>query len=196
MAKEYEATGTVKFFNKEGNYGFVELDGSEVDAFIHAGLFGSGGFRMPEKGDRIHGLIMKSDKGVQFSLVKNLDRGERQVADKPASGKPLPETGEIAGEVIFFNLKKGFGFIKPVSGYEDVFLHITTVADCGFSGLDMVRGLKLKVCYLQQEKGPQATTIKPLDLLPGEVKEQKAKKLPAKAGALNGSAKLAEGASA
>ena len=40
------------------------------------------------------------------------------------------------GTVKWFNPTKGFGFIQPESGGNDVFVHITAVQKAGLAGLD------------------------------------------------------------
>lgn len=45
-------------------------------------------------------------------------------------------TGQT-GEIKFFNANKGFGFIIPDDGSEDVFFHITR---CLFSGVEPMKG--------------------------------------------------------
>jgi len=41
-----------------------------------------------------------------------------------------------AGTVKWFNATKGFGFIEPTNGGQDVFVHISAVERAGMSGLN------------------------------------------------------------
>lgn len=40
------------------------------------------------------------------------------------------------GTVKWFNSTKGFGFIKPESGGDDVFIHISALEQAGLNSLD------------------------------------------------------------
>lgn len=42
----------------------------------------------------------------------------------------------VTGVVKFFNTQKGFGFIQPVDGSKDVFVHISAVERSGMSTLN------------------------------------------------------------
>ncbi len=45
-------------------------------------------------------------------------------------------SGSGTGEVKWFNPTKGFGFIKPEGGGQDIFVHISAVEQAGLSGLN------------------------------------------------------------
>ncbi len=64
------------------------------------------------------------------------------------------------GTVKWFNSTKGFGFIQPAEGGNDVFVHISAVQRAGLQGLSDGQ----RVSYeLQSERGKTAAVdIKPL----------------------------------
>ena len=57
------------------------------------------------------------------------------------------------GTVKWFNSAKGYGFIEPEDGSNDVFVHVTAVEKAGISGLD--EGQKVKY-DLEENRGKQA----------------------------------------
>jgi CspA family cold shock protein len=59
------------------------------------------------------------------------------------------------GSVKWFNADKGFGFIQPQDGGQDVFVHITAVQAAGLQGLNDGQ----KVSYdVITERGKQAAS--------------------------------------
>jgi CspA family cold shock protein len=51
--------------------------------------------------------------------------------------KGIPMSDEMkAGTVKFFNTTKGFGFVQPDDGGDDVFVHITALQSSGIQGLN------------------------------------------------------------
>lgn len=63
------------------------------------------------------------------------------------------------GIVKWFNEGKGFGFIVPDDGSEDVFVHYSNITAEGYRSLD--EGQKVEYETGQGRKGPEATNVKP-----------------------------------
>ena len=61
------------------------------------------------------------------------------------------------GIVKWFNDDKGYGFITPDGGGEDLFVHFSAIAGSGFKTLD--EGAKVSFEVTQGQKGPQATDV-------------------------------------
>lgn len=63
------------------------------------------------------------------------------------------------GTVKWFNDAKGFGFITPDEGGEDLFAHFSSVQTQGFKTLK--EGQKVSFDVVQGPKGKQASNIRP-----------------------------------
>jgi cold shock protein len=61
------------------------------------------------------------------------------------------------GTVKWFNDSKGYGFITPAEGGDDVFVHFSGIAGNGFKSLS--EGAKVEFETIQGTKGPQATNV-------------------------------------
>ena len=64
------------------------------------------------------------------------------------------------GTVKWFNDAKGFGFITPEGGGEDLFAHFSEIQASGFKTLKENQRVEFEV--KTGPKGKQATAIKPL----------------------------------
>ena len=63
------------------------------------------------------------------------------------------------GTVKWFNASKGFGFINPDDGGDDLFVHHSEIKTQGYATLD--EGQKVEFEVGQGKKGPCATNVIP-----------------------------------
>ena len=64
------------------------------------------------------------------------------------------------GTVKFFNMEKGFGFITPDEGGNDVFVHITAVKDAGMNDLRDGQRVAFDTEPDRRGKGPKAVNLR------------------------------------
>ena len=62
------------------------------------------------------------------------------------------------GTVKWFNAEKGFGFITPDDGSQDLFAHYSAIEASGYRSLE--EGQRVEFEVTQGQKGPQAASIK------------------------------------
>lgn len=59
------------------------------------------------------------------------------------------------GTVKFFNVRRGFGFIQPDDGAEDVFVHVTAVERAGLGSI--VEGQKLSFDVVEDDRSGRSS---------------------------------------
>jgi cold shock protein len=64
------------------------------------------------------------------------------------------------GTVKWFNADKGFGFIQPETGGEDLFVHFSAIQMDGYKSLD--EGQRVEFEVTEGQKGPQASDVRPV----------------------------------
>ena len=142
--------GRIKWFSAEKGFGFVALaDGTDV--FLHGSLLDRSGFSV-DQGDTVRVGVGLGLKGRQVTEVLEV---------KPATARSEPRassTGSVRGVVKWWSKPKGFGFVTPQIGAEDIFVHATTAAR---SGLSLEQGMPVRVKVRQGAKGPEAVEIAP-----------------------------------
>jgi cold shock protein len=66
----------------------------------------------------------------------------------------------LYGTVKWFNDAKGFGFIAPEAGGEDIFVHFSAINSTGFRSLK--EGQRVSFEVVQGPKGSQAAGVAPV----------------------------------
>jgi CspA family cold shock protein len=64
-------TGTVKWFNAEKGYGFLQVDGGE-DVFVHFSAIQGDGFKTLDEGQSVEFEITQGNRGPQAANVIKL----------------------------------------------------------------------------------------------------------------------------
>lgn len=128
--------GTVKFFNSEKGFGFIQRDDGGADVFVHISAVERAGLEGLAEGQELEFNLV--DRGGKVSAADLQVVGDViAVEAKPAEAPQRELTGEKAtGTVKFFNGTKGFGFITRDDGQPDAFVHISAVERSGLAGLN------------------------------------------------------------
>jgi len=68
MSDQKEVTGTVKWFNDNKGYGFIEQEGG-ADVFVHFSSIQGDGFKTLKEGQKVTMDITPGQKGLQAENV-------------------------------------------------------------------------------------------------------------------------------
>jgi CspA family cold shock protein len=62
--------GTVKWFNGEKGFGFIQVDGGGPDVFVHFSAIAGGGYRSLEEGQKVEFDVTRGQKGPQAENLR------------------------------------------------------------------------------------------------------------------------------
>jgi CspA family cold shock protein len=65
-------TGTVKWFNDQKGFGFIEREGGQGDVFVHFSAIEGEGFKTLNEGDRVEFSITEGNKGPAAAEVRKI----------------------------------------------------------------------------------------------------------------------------
>jgi CspA family cold shock protein len=162
---------TVKWFNPEKGFGFVELGNGQGDAFMHIAVLQAAGHQGAEPGTTMKVQVSQGPKGPQVAAVLEItgmtdvparpprrDRPPMGGGDRMERERPDPSTAtELTGKVKWFNAEKGFGFVVVDDGGKDVFVHISVVEKAGLRTL--AEGQDVTMMVVPGRKGREAISI-------------------------------------
>jgi len=126
--------GTVKFFNGQKGFGFIQQETGGEDVFVHISAVERAGLEGLAEGQELEFNLV--DRGGKVS-AQDLQVVGDVIAVQQAAPPKRELTGEKAtGTVKFFNATKGFGFLVRDDGQPDAFVHISAVERSGLSSID------------------------------------------------------------
>ncbi|MEP7221341.1 MAG: cold-shock protein [Novosphingobium sp.] len=129
-----QGKGTVKFFNTQKGFGFIQQDGGGEDVFVHISAVERAGLEGLAEGQELEFTLV--DRGGKVSASDLIVQGDVIPVAKREAPASRELTGEKAtGTVKFFNAMKGFGFITRDDGQPDAFVHISAVERSGMREL-------------------------------------------------------------
>ncbi|MET7425099.1 cold-shock protein [Dactylosporangium sp. NPDC005555] len=66
------ASGTVKWFNSEKGFGFIQQDDGGADVFVHYSAIASSGYRELSEGQKVEYDVTQGQKGPQADNVRGI----------------------------------------------------------------------------------------------------------------------------
>lgn len=155
----------VKWFNTAKGFGFVApVDGSP-DVFLHMAVLEAAGLPAPAEGATIMCEIGAGKKGPQVSRVVEMSGAEARPAPRGGSMRPTggdlpdePGAVEIACRVRWYCAVRGYGFLIPEDGTEDVFVNAKVLRRSDLIALDQDQNVTSMV--VQTPKGREARAVR------------------------------------
>ena len=139
--------GTVRWFDPEKGFGFLDLGEGNEDLFVHASeIVGFDGIRVLREGQEVEFEVGEGDRGPQARRVR--------VTGDHAADAPLG----VLGTVAWYEPAKGYGFVSPDGGRPQIFVHSSAIVGGGV----ISDGQRVAFLVVDGEKGPQADHLLPL----------------------------------
>ena len=129
-------------------YGFVTPDGGGPEIFVHSSAIVTGG--VVTAGQRVAFLVGEGERGPQAEHLLPLSP-----TGAPAAVVDAADDG-ADGTVSWYDEGKGFGFVTPDAGGEDVFVHARALVE-GLTWL--TEGDRVAYEVVQGDRGPQARDL-------------------------------------
>jgi CspA family cold shock protein len=156
---------TVKWYNPDKGFGFVELADGSGDAFLHVSVVERSGHGSVPPGATLEVRAGPGPKGAQVTEITSVDistatqEPRRPRPEGPAYRPPADRsTVEQTGTVKWYNAAKGFGFIASDLGGKDIFVHASALQRGGIMGL--AENQRVAVEVADGQKGPEAVSLR------------------------------------
>jgi len=117
--------GTVKNFRAEKGFGFITTP-EGLDIFLHIKACTDGG--VPQTGDVVK-YDLEESKIKPGQMQATGVTGGTGTPGAKGGGKGVVGTGTLQGTCKSFNPEKGYGFIQPADGSDNIFFNIKQMQD-------------------------------------------------------------------
>ena len=158
------ADGTVAWYDEDKGFGFITPDSGAGDVFVHARALHEG-LTWLAQDDRVVYDVVEGDRGPQARDVRLVRGAEPPAApQRPApaatagpASRDVPARGG-KGVVARYDADRGFGFITPDSGGDDLFAHVSVI----MGSEPLQKGDRVRYAVRQSDRGPQADRVERL----------------------------------
>ena len=88
----------------------------------------------------------------------------KEITARDDQGNDAVDLIEITGVIKWFDVAKGFGFIVPDNGMQDVLLHVTCLRRDGYQ--TVLEGTRVVALIQKRDRGYQTTAVHPSQMPP------------------------------
>jgi cold shock protein len=157
----------VKWFNTNKGFGFVAPDDGSPDIFLHMATLEAAGLAAPGEGAAIKCEIGAGKKGPQVVRILEMSGGAARPTRRPAArSEPADDSASMAGAVDvacavrWYCPVRGYGFLIPDDGSDDVFVNAKVLRRADLLMLE--KDQRVSSMVVITAKGPEARTIRML----------------------------------
>lgn len=154
---------SVKWYNPEKGYGFLNRGDNSGDIMLHFSALDKIGCAYVKVGDQVICDVVSGKFGGQVVQVIEVKFGSSEprsfssfLGSQLSSFDPK-SLEDIEGTIKWYHSKKGYGFIYPDDGGSEIFLHSLVLRAAGYKYLEP--GVRISAKVSNTEKGREAQVI-------------------------------------